>query len=177
METLANLGSFVQAAQEGNFSAAGRRLGLTPAVVSRNVATLEGNLGIQLFHRSTRKLTLTGPGTDFFASIHGHLANLQAAIADAAGGGAVRNARPGAGPPTLTGKPLSLPQRAGRPGSALSPGSQAVRSASGPNASRTRAYFRGPSGYEDVCAFRQQALDGCKTEAVGFPGDNKRFAG
>jgi DNA-binding transcriptional LysR family regulator len=88
METLANLESFVQAAQEGSFSAAGRRLGLTPAAVSRNVATLEGNLGIRLFHRSTRKLTLTGPGTDFFASIHGHLANLQAAIADAAGGGA-----------------------------------------------------------------------------------------
>lgn len=85
METLANLESFVRSAQEGSFSGAGRSLGLTPAAVSRNVATLEGNLGIRLFHRSTRKLTLTGPGQRFFVAIGANLRELQAAIADAAG--------------------------------------------------------------------------------------------
>src|SRR5882757_6986884 len=53
METLANLESFVRSAETGGFSAAARRLSLTPAAVSRNVATLERNLGIRLFQRST----------------------------------------------------------------------------------------------------------------------------
>jgi DNA-binding MarR family transcriptional regulator len=46
METLANLESFVRSAESGSFSAATRRLGLTPAAVSRNVALLERNLGV-----------------------------------------------------------------------------------------------------------------------------------
>jgi DNA-binding transcriptional LysR family regulator len=59
METLANLESFVRSAEHGSFSEAARRMSLTPAAVSRNVAMLERNLGIRLFHRSTRKLVLT----------------------------------------------------------------------------------------------------------------------
>jgi DNA-binding transcriptional LysR family regulator len=43
METLANLESFVRSAELGSFSTAARRLSLTPAAVSRNVATLERN--------------------------------------------------------------------------------------------------------------------------------------
>src|SRR6478752_7764495 len=62
METLANLESFVRSAQARSFSAAARRLGLTPAAVSRNVATLERNVGQRLFQRSTRQLTLTEAG-------------------------------------------------------------------------------------------------------------------
>jgi DNA-binding transcriptional LysR family regulator len=84
METLANLESFVRAAQGGSFSEAGRRLGLTAAAVSRNVAMLERNLGVRLFQRSTRKLTLTEAGERFMASIDGNLDALQAAIAEAA---------------------------------------------------------------------------------------------
>ncbi|MGO7207870.1 LysR family transcriptional regulator, partial [Rhizobium ruizarguesonis] len=62
METLANLESFVRSAELGSFSSAARRLGLTPAAVSRNVAALEGNLKLRLFQRSTRRLTLTEAG-------------------------------------------------------------------------------------------------------------------
>jgi len=81
METLANLESFVRSAETGGFSAAARRLALTPAAVSRNVAMLERNLGVRLFHRSTRKLTLTEAGERFLTAIGGNLENLQAAIA------------------------------------------------------------------------------------------------
>ncbi|MGY2492288.1 LysR family transcriptional regulator [Cupriavidus sp. CP313] len=81
METLANLESFVRSAETGSFSAAGRLLALTPAAVSRNVAMLERNLGVRLFQRSTRKLTLTETGERFMASIGGNLDALQAAIA------------------------------------------------------------------------------------------------
>lgn len=81
METLANLESFVRSAETGSFSAAARRLALTPAAVSRNVALLERNLGVRLFQRSTRKLTLTEAGERFLVEIGGNLEALQAAIA------------------------------------------------------------------------------------------------
>jgi DNA-binding transcriptional LysR family regulator len=84
METLANLESFVRSAETGGFSAAARRLALTPAAVSRNVATLERNLGVRLFHRSTRKLTLTDAGERFLLAIKDNVEGLQHAISGVA---------------------------------------------------------------------------------------------
>ncbi|MET0849371.1 MAG: LysR family transcriptional regulator [Pseudomonas sp.] len=80
METLANLESFVRSAETGSFSAAARLLALTPAAVSRNVAMLERNIGVRLFQRSTRKLSLTEAGERFLSSIGGNLQALQSAI-------------------------------------------------------------------------------------------------
>jgi len=85
VETLANLESFIRSAESGSFSAAARRLGLTPAAVSRNVALLERNLGVRLFARSTRGLTLSEAGERFQRSVQGSLASLQDAIADIKG--------------------------------------------------------------------------------------------
>ena len=82
METLANLESFLRSAELGGFSAAARQLGLTPAAVSRNVALLERNLGVRLFHRSTRKLTLTESGERLLPTLREHIEGLQAALAD-----------------------------------------------------------------------------------------------
>ena len=84
METLANLESFVRSAETGSFSITARRLSLTPAAVSRNVAMLERNLGVRLFHRSTRKLTLTEAGERFLHAIRDNLEELQASIASVA---------------------------------------------------------------------------------------------
>jgi len=81
METLANLESFVRSAEARSFSAAARRLALTPAAVSRNVARLESNLGVRLFQRSTRRLTLTEAGERFLQSVAGGLDSIQSAIA------------------------------------------------------------------------------------------------
>lgn len=81
METLANLESFVRSAEALSFSAAARRLALTPAAVSRNVARLEANLGVRLFQRTTRKLTLTEDGERFLQAVAGGLASIQAAVA------------------------------------------------------------------------------------------------
>ena len=83
METLANLESFVRSAEASSFSVAARRLSLTPAAVSRNVAMLERNLGVRLFQRTTRKLTLTEAGERFLLAMQDHMEGLQAAIADA----------------------------------------------------------------------------------------------
>jgi DNA-binding transcriptional LysR family regulator len=87
METLAYLEAFVRSAECGSFSKAARRLSLTPAAVSRNVAILERNLGVRLFHRSTRKLTLTEAGEGFRQAVAGNLEGLQAAIADVSSDG------------------------------------------------------------------------------------------
>jgi DNA-binding transcriptional LysR family regulator len=84
VETLANLESFVKSAESGSFSTAARRLSLTPAAVSRNVAMLERNLAVRLFHRSTRKLTLTEVGERFLHAIRDNLEELQASIASVA---------------------------------------------------------------------------------------------
>ncbi|WP_020203232.1 MULTISPECIES: LysR family transcriptional regulator [Cupriavidus] len=65
MEALNLLESFIQSAETGSFSAAARRLGVTPAAVSKNVARLEASLGLRLFQRSTRSLTLTAGGEQF----------------------------------------------------------------------------------------------------------------
>jgi len=82
METLSNLECFVRTAETASFSAAARRLGLTPAAVSRNVAMLEKNLGVRLFQRSTRRLHLTEAGERLLGGIGANLDALQATLAD-----------------------------------------------------------------------------------------------
>lgn len=57
-----HLDAFVASADEASFSAAARRLGITPAAVSKSVARLESGLGVRLFQRSTRSLSLTEEG-------------------------------------------------------------------------------------------------------------------
>lgn len=103
METLASLESFVHSAESASFSAAARRLGKTPAVVSKNVAGLEARLRVRLFLRSTRKLTLTEAGERFLADVRGGVATIQAAIA---------NVTDGAGEPSGTLR-VSLPYAVG----------------------------------------------------------------
>ena len=56
---------FVLAAEKLNISAAGRELGLAPAVASARLAKLELSLGADLLHRSTRKVSLSLEGAEF----------------------------------------------------------------------------------------------------------------
>jgi DNA-binding transcriptional LysR family regulator len=80
MTHLQHLVTFVQTAEHGSFSAAARVLGLTPAGVSKNVARLESDLGVRLFHRSTRRLALTESGERFLQQVNDPLMSLQAAL-------------------------------------------------------------------------------------------------
>ncbi|AKM29814.1 LysR family transcriptional regulator [Pandoraea faecigallinarum] len=84
MEALHLIESFVLSARAGSFSAAARRLGITPAAVSKNVARLEAQLGLRLFHRSTRSLTLTAGGERFLLDVDGPFAALTDAFSRAA---------------------------------------------------------------------------------------------
>ena len=62
-----HLASFIQTAKSGSFTAAADVLNLTPAAVSKNVATLEQSLNVRLFNRTTRSLNLTDEGRLFFS--------------------------------------------------------------------------------------------------------------
>ncbi|AHG64605.1 LysR family transcriptional regulator [Advenella mimigardefordensis] len=56
---------FLSVASAGSLSAAGRQLDLTPMQVSRRLTALEADLGVRLFHRSTRSVSLTAEGHAF----------------------------------------------------------------------------------------------------------------
>jgi DNA-binding transcriptional LysR family regulator len=60
--SLDQLRTFIAAADEGSFSAAGRRLRRAQSVVSQTLANLEGQLGVRLFDRSARLPLLTDQG-------------------------------------------------------------------------------------------------------------------
>src|SRR5277367_5178357 len=60
--SLDQLRTFIAAAEEGNFSAAGRRLRRAQSVVSQTLANLEGQIGVRLFDRGGRVPRLTDQG-------------------------------------------------------------------------------------------------------------------
>lgn len=62
IDQLKSLAVFVHVVDEGSFRAAASRLSLSPSVVSRHINLLEKNLGVVLFYRSTRTITLTEDG-------------------------------------------------------------------------------------------------------------------
>lgn len=66
MVKLDGITSFVAIAEAGSISAAARRLHLSKSVVSERLADLEHGVGAPLFHRTTRKLSLTEDGAAFF---------------------------------------------------------------------------------------------------------------
>jgi DNA-binding transcriptional LysR family regulator len=57
---------FVRAVADGGFSAAARSLSLTPSAVSKLIARIESRLGVLLFDRSHRTVTLTPEGKAFY---------------------------------------------------------------------------------------------------------------
>ncbi|CAN5145089.1 LysR substrate-binding domain-containing protein [soil metagenome] len=82
--------AFVEVVDQGGFSAAARRLGMTPSAVSKLIARLERRLGSQLLQRSTRKLTLTPEGQYFHARSQRVLADIDEAERGAAADAAPR---------------------------------------------------------------------------------------
>jgi DNA-binding transcriptional LysR family regulator len=73
----------VEVAKLGSFAAVARKLDLDPSSVSRTVATLEGQLGLRLFQRTTRRLTLTEAGEIYLQRIAPLLNEFDYALDDA----------------------------------------------------------------------------------------------
>jgi len=61
-DALQEMAVFSKVVAAGSLSAAGRELGLSPALVSRRLAALESRLGVRLINRTTRTLHLTVEG-------------------------------------------------------------------------------------------------------------------
>ena len=70
---------FVRVVEDGSFSAAAKTLDMSPSAVSKLVTRLEERLGAVLFLRSTRELTLTTEGEDFYESSRRILEDLEEA--------------------------------------------------------------------------------------------------
>ena len=60
------LDTFIQAADAGSFSKAAEALFISSTAVMKQINLLEGNLGVQLFHRTLRGLTLTNAGKSYY---------------------------------------------------------------------------------------------------------------
>ena len=81
---------FARVARKGSFSAAGRELNIPQSTASRTIATLEREIGVALFVRTTRAVALTDAGLDFLARIESVLAELDDAEHAARGTGELR---------------------------------------------------------------------------------------
>ncbi|MEH3108141.1 MAG: LysR family transcriptional regulator [Sphingomonas fennica] len=63
MDTLLNIRAFLAIADAGSLSAAARKLGVAPSIVSKRIARLEDEMGVRLFERTTRKVAITTAGS------------------------------------------------------------------------------------------------------------------
>lgn len=87
--TLDQLRTFIAAADEGSFSAAGRKLSRAQSVVSQTLANLEGQFGVKLFDRTRRRPVLTAQGQVLLAharTVAGDVDRLKAHARSLAGG-------------------------------------------------------------------------------------------
>lgn len=79
MDNLNGFVVFVRVAETRSFVAASRLLGVSASAIGKSVARLEEKLGVRLFHRSTRSVTLTAEGTLFLERSRRILAEIEAA--------------------------------------------------------------------------------------------------
>lgn len=79
MDKFQALKVFATVAENGGFSSAAKRLGISASAVTKAISRLESDLDVQLFRRSTRHVALSGPGRLLFE----HCANVFEALSDA----------------------------------------------------------------------------------------------
>ena len=83
MNKLAGMLAFVRVVESGGFTSAAQRLGLSVSAVTKNVSRLEAELGAQLLTRTTRRITVTDFGREYYAScrkVLSEIANVENAL-------------------------------------------------------------------------------------------------
>lgn len=83
-ESVSAMTAFVQAAEQRSFKLAGQNMGLSSSAIGKTIAKLEEQLGVRLFHRSTRAIALTPEGEMFLERCRTVLGELEAAEAELA---------------------------------------------------------------------------------------------
>ncbi len=66
MDGIGAIPIFVAVVENGGFTSAADRLGISKSAVSKRISQLEARLGVQLLHRSTRRISLTEAGERYF---------------------------------------------------------------------------------------------------------------
>jgi len=79
MDRLKSLSTFIQVVENGGFSAAARRLNMSPTMASEHVQALESDLGARLLQRTTRNISLTEVGQAYYENAARILAELEEA--------------------------------------------------------------------------------------------------
>lgn len=79
MDKFTSLKTFIKVVEYGSFAAAAREIGLSRAQVNRQVINLEDELGVQLLHRTTRSVSVTPAGDNFYKRCSVLLRELQEA--------------------------------------------------------------------------------------------------
>jgi DNA-binding transcriptional LysR family regulator len=82
MDSLTGISMFVQVAETRNLTQAGRLFGVSSSAVSKSISRTEDRLGVRLFHRSTRTITLTAEGSLFLERCRRILGEVEAAEAE-----------------------------------------------------------------------------------------------
>lgn len=82
VDSLGLLQTFAQVADNLSFVETGRLQGVSASAVGKAIARLEGQLGVRLFHRSTRSIALTAEGQQFLARSRRILGELELAEAE-----------------------------------------------------------------------------------------------
>jgi DNA-binding transcriptional LysR family regulator len=77
VENLSDIVTFVRVVSAGSFVAAAQNLGVTASAVSKSVSRLEERLGTRLLNRTTRSLSLTDVGGEFYSRCQALVAQLQ----------------------------------------------------------------------------------------------------
>lgn len=85
MVGLQGYAAFAAAVRRGSFAGAARELGLSPSAVAKAVARLEDDLGLRVFVRSTRRITLTSEGHALYARCSRIIDELDAIRSEAEG--------------------------------------------------------------------------------------------
>ncbi|MBB6123709.1 LysR family transcriptional regulator [Sphingobium subterraneum] len=109
MDRFESLTAFVAVVDHRSFTAAARALQMSPPTVTRAIAALEHHLGVRLFHRSTRAVSLTDDGAAFLDRARRVLADLREAEHIVMGGRSVPRGQLFLTAPVLFGKLHVLP--------------------------------------------------------------------
>ncbi|TYL41422.1 LysR family transcriptional regulator [Dickeya sp. ws52] len=78
LESFADIRTFVAAAESASFTAAAEGLNVSKSAVGKSIARLEERLGVKLFHRTTRRISLTADGEAYYVTCSSALAEIVA---------------------------------------------------------------------------------------------------
>src|SRR5688572_18675761 len=112
MSRLEDLNTFIAIVESGSLTAAARRLGRPIQSVSRSLSTLESGVGVELVRRTTRQLSPTEAGVEFYRRVQPAVAEINEAKLEAGSKSAEASGLLRVGAPTFFAPPYIVPAAA-----------------------------------------------------------------